>query len=175
MTAQGTGRDELREVRILGFPLDVYLRTAEAFEGLRREFTLVAMRTPEAAEVPARLLQLIEALTDEFEGISSEPDRLRDAAISRGEHVVDELVHHLPPAAEAACIALNGMLDEADEFCRHGEVLLSMASAPEAVVFRRWYLGEMTAQLRGGPPIRWSDVDQAAVLADPRLRGTTAD
>ena len=174
MTAQAAGRDELREVRILGFPLDVYQRTAEAFEGLRREFALVALRTPEALEVPARLLQLIEALTDEFEGASSEPDRLRDEAISRGEHVVDELVHHLPPAAEAACVALNGMLDEADEFCRQGEILLSLASPPEAVVFRRWYLGEMTAQLHGEPPIPWSEVDQEAVLADPRLRGTTA-
>ena len=171
--ARAAGGDELRQVRILGFPLDVYQRTAEAFEGLRREFTLVAMRTPEAVEVPARLLQLIDALTDEFEGLSSEPDRLRDEAISRGEQVVDELVHHLPAAAEGACVALNGMLDEADEFCRQGQILLSLASPPEAIVFRRWYLGEFTAQLRGNPPVPWSEVDHAAVLDEPRLRGTT--
>ena len=158
---------------MLGFPLDVYQRTAEAFEGLRREFTLVAMRTPDAARVPARLLQLIEALTDEFQGISSEPDRLRDEAIARGETSLPELVHHIPPAAEAGCVALNGMLDEADQFCRHGQVLLSLASPAEAVVFRRWYLGEITAQLRGEPPLPWSHVDHAAVLASPGLRGMT--
>lgn len=173
MTAQAGGAGELRQVRILGFPLDVYQRANEAFEGLRREFTLVAMRTPEAAAVPTRLLQLIEALTDEFGAITSEPDRLRDEAIGRGELVVDELVHHLPPAAGEACVALNEMLDEADEFCRQGDVLLSLASPPEAIVFRRWYLGEMTAQLRGEPPLPWSQVDQAAVLAEPRLRATT--
>jgi len=122
-------------------------------------------------EVP-HLLRLIEALTAEFEGASSEPDRLRDEAIERGEKVVAELVLHLPAAAAGACADLSHLCDEADEFCRQGDMLLTLATPPEAVVFRRWYLGEVTAQLNGLPALAWPDVDHAAVLADARLRGT---
>jgi hypothetical protein len=168
-----SGADELREVRILEFPIDVNQRASEAFEGLRREFTLVAMRTTEAAEVPARLLELVAALTDEFEGISSGPDRLRAEAEERGDLVVAELVHHVPLAVLPACVALNEMIDEADEYCRQGDLLLSLASPPEAVAFRRWYLGEFTAQLNGEPPLPWPQADQEALLRQPRLRGTS--
>lgn len=169
-----SGDDGRLEVRVLQFPLDVYQRSTEAFEGLRREFVLVAMRTPEAQEVPARLLQLVDALSEEYQGINDEADAIRDAAIERGETVVDELVYRMPPEVAQACIALNGMIDEADEFCRQGEVLLSLASPPEAVAFRRWYLGEITAQLRGEPPVPWPEADQDELLRNPQLRGTSA-
>ena len=165
-------RGELREVRVLQFPLDVYQRSTEAFEGLRREFALVAMRTPEAQEVPARLLELVDALTNEYEGLNAEADQVRAEAIERGQQVVDELVYRMPPAAAEACIALNEMLDEADQFCAQGEVLLSLASPPEAVAFRRWYLGEVVAQLNGEPPVAWTEVDVEALLRSPRLRGS---
>lgn len=163
---------DLREIRVLHFPLDVYQRSTEAFEGLRREFALVALRTPEAQEVPARLLQLIDALTDDYQGLNDDAEQLRDAAIAQGAEVVGELVYQLPAAAAGACIALNDMLDEADEFCRQGGVLLSLESPPEAVAFRRWYLGEVVAQLNGEPPLPWTEVEVDALLRNPRLRGT---
>lgn len=162
---------ELREVRVLNFPLDVYQRSTEAFEGLRREFALVAIRTPEAQDVPARLLELVDVLVDQYEGMNVEANELRDAAIERGEQVIEELVYRMPPAAAGACIALNEMLDEADEFCADGDLLLSLASPPEAVAFRRWYLGEVVAQLNGQPPLPWTEADVDALLRKPRLRG----
>lgn len=165
------GGPELLDVRVRQFPLDVYRRASEAFEGLQREFTLVAMRTPGSEEVPARLLELVEALTGEYAGLNEATDQIRDAAIERGDKSVDELVYRLPRNAVEACVALNDMLDEADEFCRQGDVLLSLASPPEAVAFRRWYLGEMVAQLRGEPPLAWTDADHDALAHDPRLRG----
>ena len=163
---------DLHTVRILEFPIDVYLRATEALEGLRREFALVAMRSPDADAVPHRLERLIDSLTAEFEGSSAEPDRVRDDAIARGKEVVEELVLVMPDAAVNACIALNEMLDEADEFCRRGDFLLSLAAPPEAIVFRRWYLGEVTGQIGGLPPVAWPEVDHDALLATPTLRGT---
>ncbi len=162
---------ELREVRLLQFPLDVYQRANEAFEGLRREFTLIAMRTTDAQQVPKRLLQLVDALTGEYEALNEETDRVRDDAIDRGEKVLDQLVYRLPPSAAPACMALNQMLDEADQFCAEGELLLSLASPPEAVAFRRWFLGEIVAQLDGEPPLPWPRADIASLLSDARLRG----
>ena len=162
-----------REVRLIGFPLDVYQRSVEGFEGLRREFVLVAMRSPEAQDTPARLLRLVEALTEEFQDVGVDANTLRDAAIGRGETAVD-LVYRMPVAAGVteACVSLSGMMDEADEFCRRGEHLLSLASPTEAVAFRRWYLGEVVAQLGGEAPLAWPDADHDALVREPRLRGT---
>lgn len=166
------GSPELHEVRILQFPLDVYQRSTEAFEGLQREFALIAMRSEEADALPDRLLRLVSALNHEYGDLTSESDRKRDEAIARGETVVAELVHHVPGSVADACIALNALLDEADEFCRQGELLLTLATTPEGVAFRRWYLGEFIAQVRGEDPLPWSEVDQEALLENPRLRGT---
>ena len=164
--------DGLREVRILDFPLDVSNRATEAFEGLRREFALVAMQTPEGGNVPARLLELVEALTREYAGISDQADQQRADAVERGDASIPELVHRVPTGVAGACIQLNGMLDEADEFCRQGDLLLNLATPPEAVAFRRWYLGEFVAQINGEAPVPWSAVDQDALARDRRLRGT---
>ncbi len=165
---------KLRVVRLLEFPLDVNQRATEAFEGMRREFTLVAMRTPEASDVPTRLLELITALTDEFEDVGAGPGREGDEALARGETVLAELVHRVPPSVVPAFVALNDMCDEADGYCRQGDVLLSMASPPEAIAFRRWFLGEFTAQVAGQEPLPWPDADQETLLCDARLRGTFA-
>jgi uncharacterized protein YfaT (DUF1175 family) len=50
---------------------------------------------------------------------------------------------------------------------------LQRASPPEAVAFRRWYLGEFTAQLQGEPPLPWPQADHATLVRDARLRGRT--
>ena len=168
MTAE---RTELHTVRILAFPIPVYLRANEAFEGLRREFALMALGTPDPEAVPERLERLIVALTEEFQGVSADADRVRDEAVERGDEVVGELLHNVPGAAAPACVALNDMLDEADEFCRRGDLLLSLASTPEALAFRRWYLGEFTGQIAGLPPVPWPEADHDALVTDRRLRG----
>ena len=51
-----------------------------------------------------------------------------------------------PPPVE-----LPRTLAEADEFCRRGE-LLTLATPPEYVAFREWFLGEIVRQLDGQPP-----------------------
>ena len=161
------------EIRLLRFPLDVHRRATEAFEGLRREFQLIALRGPDADDVPERLLRLVDALAGEYEGLNVEADSAREEAAARGEKEVAELVYHAPPEVADACVALSRMVDEADDFCRSGEVLLTLASPPEAVAFRRWYLGEFVAQLKGEPPVPWPDADHEALRRDPQLRGTT--
>lgn len=162
----------MHTVRLLSFPVAVHLRATEAFEGLRREFALIALGAPDADAAPDRLERLIAALTDQFGTMSTGPDRRRDEAIARGDEVIHELVHVVPGQAAAACVALNEMLDEADEFCRRGDVLLSLATPAEAVAFRRWYLGEFTGQIAGLPALPWTEVDQDALVTATRLRGT---
>ncbi|MDP9441273.1 MAG: hypothetical protein M3P34_03640 [Actinomycetota bacterium] len=52
------------------------------------------------------------------------------------------------------------MLDEPDEFCRSGNQLLTLATPPELLAFRRWYLREFNAQLQGQPPLPWPEADR---------------
>ena len=45
---------------------------------------------------------------------------------------------------------LGAIFDEADAYCRSGEHLLSLATPPDALRFRRWFLGQMVDQIAGG-------------------------
>ena len=144
-------------VRLLQFPLDVQARATEHFEGLKREFALLSMRRPDSAEIPSRLLALVAALTEQYAGLTDEVNRERDEAFQRGERVIAELVYDVPPAVAAACIDLSGILDEADEYCRQGQLLLTLATPPELVAYRRWLLEQFVDQADGAAPVSWSD------------------
>ena len=50
------------------------------------------------------------------------------------------------------------MLDEADEYCRRGDHLLTLATPPEELRFRRWFISEFVDQVNGAPPTPWPDV-----------------
>ena len=61
----------------------------------------------------------------------------------------------MPAALAAAARRLRTLLDEADAFCRAGD-LLTLATQPEGVAFRHWYLDEFQRQIDGRPPRPWS-------------------
>lgn len=167
------GKDDLVVVRLLRFPVDVWARSNEHFEGLRREFALIALHLP-ASEVPRRLLELVDALVGEYAETVADPARVRNESHARGDKEIPELVYRTPPQAADATTSLARMLDEADEFCRRGDHLLTLATPPELVAFRRWYLGEFHAQLQGQPPLPWPEADRQQLLASPTLRGAAS-
>ena len=158
--------DQLVEVRMLGFPLDVFQRAQEHGDGLIRELTLIAQTAPEEHDLPARLAAIVAELSSRFAGFGDETDAARDAAIDRGDQSVD-LVYRLPRAAAAASVHLGDILDEADQYCRQGEHLLSLTTPPESLAFRRWFLGEIVRQAHGDQPRSWADY----VAAHPYATG----
>ena len=144
------------EVRLLQVALDVYQRTTEHHDELLREFAL--MHSREASEghaAPARLVALVETLNNDYGGMTALPQADIDAAIKRGDSVID-LTYHLPPAIGPACAHLVDLLREADDYCRHGD-LLTMATPAEAVAFREWFLLEFVNQVEGRPPTPWPE------------------
>jgi hypothetical protein len=157
---QQPGVDGLRQVRLVRFPLDVYVRTQEHVDDLVRELTLIANSRAVAdgtSDLPERLLTLVEELTHQYAGVSNHADRLRDEAIDRGDRSID-IVYTVPAAAADACRHLGVVFDEADEYCRAGEHLLTLATPAEALAFRRWYLTEFIAQIeQGAEPTPWCD------------------
>ncbi len=145
-------------VLILGLPVDVYRRSSEHTDELLREFALI--REDDTDHVPARLLALIDELNLRFAGFTQEQSREMQDALGRGEAEVD-LLYEVPAEAAEGVVRLMALLDEADEFCRAGD-LMTLTTPPEALVYRRWFLDEFVRQIEGEPPRTWADAIGAA-------------
>lgn len=142
------------EVRILALPVQIWARAQEHTDGLLREFALLAVGTDHQAHVPRRLLDLVQELERDYAGLASNQSQELARAAGCGADAVD-LAYLVPPDVAGACTRLGQALDQADQYCRSGEHLLSLAAPPEALAFRRWYLDEFMAQVAGGPPTPW--------------------
>ena len=148
---------DLVEVRLLKLPLDVWQRTQEHVDGLLREFALIAQDDEARLATPGRLLALVQHLSAGF-GSFSESQRIEmEEALARGETELD-LTYQVPPAAAGAAQQLGDMLDEADEYCRRGDHLLTLATPEEELRFRHWFIKEFVDQLGGAPPTPWPDL-----------------
>ncbi len=146
--------DGIVEVRLLRLPLDIWQRSQEHVDGLLREFAFITQDEEARAATPGRLLALVKELSAGYGGFSAEPRRVMEAAVDRNESEID-LSYHVPPAAGPAAQQLGDMLDEADEYCRRGDHLLTLATPPEELRFRRWFIGEFVDQINGAPPTPW--------------------
>jgi hypothetical protein len=114
----------------------------------------------EHKKTPSQILaDSIEQLNADFGGVSTTQEQQLFDAAAAGEVVIDDLEFALPAAAGPACIVLGDMLEEADDYCRAGQHLLTLASSDEVVRFRRWYLVEMVRQLDGAAPVPWPEYD----------------
>ncbi len=150
---------ELVAIHLIGLPLPDQAAAAEHFDGLLREFALINTSDETRSGVPARLISLRNDLVSRFESFTADAVAHREAAVARGETVVD-LTFHVPAEAAAAAAELADLLDEADDYCRAGEHLLTLATPPHLERYRRWYLGEFIRQTEGLPPIPWGHFDR---------------
>jgi hypothetical protein len=136
-------------VRLLGVPVDLYLTAAQHTDELVREFTLISIgeRTGVTEnDVPARLLELVGELRGRYAKQTGEIRSQFEAARSRGARTIDL---ELPGGETAAGLTerLTAMLDEADEFCRAGN-LLTLAAPPDVVAWRHWWRDQVVGQVR---------------------------
>ena len=155
---EGAAGPELYQVHIVQLPVAVFRRASEQSDELLREFALI--REEGSSHIPARLLALVDELRARFAGFSTEPTAALEAALERDDETID-LVYSVPAATREAVIELSKLLDEADDFCRAGE-LLTLATSPEGLTFRRWFLDEFVRQIDGEPPRPWADAIGAA-------------
>jgi hypothetical protein len=159
-----TQRDDLKTVQVRRFPLPVSARSTQHFDEVMREFALITLDTERTREttdsarrVPERLLGLVDELTKNFSAFTAAVTADREEAAARGDQEID-LVYHVPASAAEACHQLEALLEEVDSFCRSGQHLITLATAPESVAFRRWYLGEFTGQIeQGRAPVSWPE------------------
>ena len=157
-----TPPDELVVVRLERLPVDLMREASEHQDELRREFSLMQhASSDDEGYVPRRLLRLVDSLQLHFAAFSDEPRADLAEALERGDESID-LEYRVPPQAREACIALGELLDEADEFCRRGDHLLTLATAADPLALRRWFLGEFVAQIDGRDPTPWDEWDPEA-------------
>jgi hypothetical protein len=142
-------------VQLINFPLQVYARTQQHFDGLMREFALLSLgeqHRDSQSHVPTRLLDLAHALR-RYEGDPA-TDLLRDEAIVRGDASVD-LSYDVPPEVGPHLRELHELMDQADAYCV-SEHLLSLAMPEDMRLFRTWYLAQFSQQIAGLPPEPWT-------------------
>jgi hypothetical protein len=155
--------ETLVEVQLLRFPLPLWARAREHHDELIREMALLALSPePMRPDVPKRLKTLIDALGRRYGAWVETSNAERDQAWLRGERTHD-LVYRVPRSVRDACRQLSALLDEADEFCRAGQQLLTLAAPPDILAFRRWSLDEFVRQIDGHPPNPWPD---SSTIAD---------
>jgi hypothetical protein len=150
---------DLVEVRMLQLPVQLWSRSQEQHDALMREFALMSVPVEQgekARHVPSRLIELIDTLTADFEGVSTDQEQELYAAVDAGIETIDQ-VYRVPAAAAAASQALGEMLDETDDYCRRGQHLLTLAADDELVRFRWWYLDQFIDQVAGKPAVAWPD------------------
>ena len=148
---------QLVDVELRRVPVELQARATEHAEELQREFVLIAeglQHSEGPPALPRRLLDLVAAMQREFGGFTVEQEDALDKAARAGVPTID-LTFRVPPAASQAAAALGHMLDEADEYCREGRHLLTLATPPDLVAYRRWYLQQFADQIAGKPPTPW--------------------
>ncbi|MDP8969648.1 MAG: hypothetical protein M3N52_03950 [Actinomycetota bacterium] len=145
-------------LRLVDLPVEQYRRMRQHHDDMLREFALITLQAqdPDAVAVPKRLLEL----SDEVQAHYSEPrDHLRDAVeeAHRRDRQTVTVELQLPVAVVDQVQGWLALLEEADSYCRSGD-LLTLEAPPDVVRFRRWLLGEVVAQLQDGrPPSRFGE------------------
>jgi hypothetical protein len=156
--------DRLVAVHFLDFPVPVAARFDEHFEGLHREFALIAGSGEDDHHVPVRLLALVTTVMAVGEGVNDEAGDRVDRAVAAGVASIDDHVVRLPASAGQLVQAFADLLEEADEYCRQGQHLLTVPAPPDVVAFRLWYREQVLTQLAGGRPVPWPESQQATGL-----------
>ena len=149
-------------ITIRGLPVPLHAASQAHGDELMREFRLLAeqMRQEGTHGLPRRLIELVNALEGQYSTFTEAQEDQIEAAIAAGDSTVD-LVYELPASIGDGVRALGAVLDEVDELCRAGQHLLTLATPPDQVAYRRWFLDEFCRQIDGEQPVAWVDSPHA--------------
>lgn len=135
-------------VRLPGVPARVFLESQDHQQDLIRELQLIEIGggiDQETAHVSKRLARLIGEVLTDYSSVRSTTRSQAVDALAAGDHVVTLHVPVVPGMSDALRRWLQ-LLEEADELCEKGELLL-VAPSPEVRRLRRWYVEQLTNQL----------------------------
>jgi hypothetical protein len=151
--------EEMVTVEIIGLPIPVQSQAQEQVDELTREMALIAEGMRQRGDdgaLPHRLVSLVEQLSGRYSMFTAEQEKQLTDAMAGGAESVD-LTYRLPASAVHAARDLSDILDEADDYCRAGQHLLTLATPDELVRYRRWFLDQFIDQAAGAAPVSWAD------------------
>jgi hypothetical protein len=140
---------DLRRVTLADVPVDTFWRMHRHQEDMLREFALidVARRRGDVTEVPERLLQIVTDLNTRLAAPREVFLEAMEAAAAEGAATAT-VIMRLPVAAAAAVDRTCAAYEDADEYCRNGD-LLTMATPADIALFRRRLCADIVEQLSG--------------------------
>lgn len=136
------------------FPLRIWARQQEYYDGLLREFNLMLLGQQSGShDAPARLVELADQMTKQFGPTLDTLNEEREAALARGELAIDS---HLPmvDGMDVVIDRVTSVFAEVDAFCEHGE-MLTLAMPADLKRLRDWSTAELKAQYDGAEPTPW--------------------
>ena len=139
-------------IRLPGVPVALFLESQDHQHDLIRELQLIRIGDRfdlGTAEVSHRLASLISDILVRYSRVRSATRMQAIAALDAGEEYVTLEVPISPGMADALAEWLR-LLDEADDLCRKGELLV-VACRPEVRELRRWYVEQLTVALSAYP------------------------
>jgi hypothetical protein len=146
---------ELQRVVLKDCPVELLVRSRRHTEALIREFAFIAESEADSASIPARLLAVVDRIRSRLTGLNVAVEVQIDEAQQRGQAFIDVEVL-LPNNGRSLALELQRLFDEAEEFCRSGD-LLTLAEPEDIRALRGWYLDQYVAQLDGAEPTSWRD------------------
>lgn len=150
---------DLVTVEILGLPLDVQVAAQQHNDELTRELVLVHEQMNQegaSSGLPTRFVALVTRLGQSYSAFTGEQEQQIADAVASGAESID-LTYRVPASVGSAATELGALLDEVDEYCREGQLLLTLETPPPLVTFRRWFLDQFVDQVAGQPPVTWAD------------------
>lgn len=126
----------IRQITLV-VPVQTFCELQRHQDDMLREFALIEVDRLRggATDVPARLLDIVTDLRSRFASPRGALLEQVAAAAERGEDLVTVTIS-VPVAAASAVKATCEAFEEADEFCRSGD-LLTLAASPEVAALRR--------------------------------------
>ena len=138
------------------YPLRRWAEQEEYTQDLLREFSLLLIgeRSGQLREAaPGQLVLLANLFQSRFGLLLQSISAERQAAYARGLDRMDSRIPLVEGAPELLT-QVTDVLRAADEFCRHGDLLL-LPRPPHLVALSDWVCAELIAQYEGSPPAPW--------------------
>jgi hypothetical protein len=147
---------ELHDIALVDFPVARYMQMQQHHDALLREFALIATNTEDSNAPRDLLLRLADEMYERY-GDAAGPFREGVAEAAAQGEVVTTLKLSIPFSTLRWTEDFLLLFEEADEYCRRGDLLTPQAPH-EVTTFRRWMVGELIRQIRDGatPSPYWS-------------------
>ncbi|GAB7189524.1 hypothetical protein NUM3379_02300 [Kineococcus sp. NUM-3379] len=146
------------EVTLLRVPLLLRERSTQHGAELMRELALIAIGAAEgsAPSPPRRLLDLAHEVQTTLGPFLTQATGELDEALARGEEFAD-VTYAVPRSITPVLVHMAQVQEQAEEFCREGRYLLTLAAPEDVLAFRTWLMEEFHRQSAGEAPRPWPE------------------